>query len=402
MSNVFNVYPMDVSHPFLYKSPMRVNALFVPVVGLLACCTVWSAPPSLRVRSPIRIPDLPEYKTLKCDFHIHTVFSDGSVWPNVRVEEAWREGLDAIAITDHIEYQPHKKDIPTNHGRAHEIAQPLSQELDIVLIRGSEITRSMPPGHLNAIFLKDAKELDVDDWREALEEAHEQGAFIFWNHPGWQSQQPDGVAKWYAEHTELLEGGMINGIEVVNGRSYYPESHRWCLEKELTMFSNSDIHSPIHHDYDLAHGSHRPLTLVFATEKTAEAIQDALWAQRTAVYADDRLIGREQFIRPIFERSVRPLDSTLQVKGKQQFHVQLRNDSDLNYELEVIDQAPPFSLPRTVRIPAGKIALLTVSIATGTTTGHYELPLAYRVKNLLTAPDEALQVNFPISIDFQK
>ena len=56
---------------------------------------------SLRVRTPIRLPDLPGYLTLKCDLHIHTVFSDGLVWPTVRVEEAWREGLDAIAITDH-------------------------------------------------------------------------------------------------------------------------------------------------------------------------------------------------------------------------------------------------------------------------------------------------------------
>lgn len=381
---------------------MHVISLFTTMVGLLTCCTVLSASPGLRVRSPIRIPDLPGYKTLKCDFHIHTVFSDGSVWPTVRVEEAWREGLDAIAITDHIEYQPHKKDIPTHHGRAYEIAKPLGEELGIIVIRGSEITRQMPPGHLNAIFLKDASKLDVKDWREALEEAREQGAFIFWNHPGWQSQQPDGVAKWYAEHTELLEGKMINGIETVNGRSYYPESHRWCLEKELTLLSNSDIHSPIYHDYDLPHGGHRPMTLVFATEKTADAIQEALWAQRTAVYADDRLIGREPFIRPLFEGSVRVLERTFRVQGRQQFHVQLQNDSDLNYELEVVDQAPPFSLPRVVRIPAGKIGLLTVSIANGTAPGLFELALAYKVKNLLIAPDESLRVEFQISVDYQK
>jgi len=65
----------------------------------------------------INFPDIMGYKTLKCDFHMHTVFSDGQVWPTTRVTEAVRQGLDAIAITDHIEYQPHKDDIPTNHGR---------------------------------------------------------------------------------------------------------------------------------------------------------------------------------------------------------------------------------------------------------------------------------------------
>ena len=60
-------------------------------------------------RTEINIPDIPGYLTLKCDFHMHTVFSDGDVWPTVRVQEAWLEGLDAISITDHIEYLPHSR-----------------------------------------------------------------------------------------------------------------------------------------------------------------------------------------------------------------------------------------------------------------------------------------------------
>ena len=54
----------------------------------------------------IQFPDVEGFKTLKCDFHIHTVFSDGQVWPNIRIEEALRDGLDAISLTEHIEYQP--------------------------------------------------------------------------------------------------------------------------------------------------------------------------------------------------------------------------------------------------------------------------------------------------------
>ncbi|MYF39513.1 MAG: hypothetical protein F4221_01455 [Rhodothermaceae bacterium] len=46
----------------------------------------------------IDFPDVPGYYTLTCDLHMHTVFSDGSVWPNIRVQEAHRDGLDAIAI----------------------------------------------------------------------------------------------------------------------------------------------------------------------------------------------------------------------------------------------------------------------------------------------------------------
>ena len=51
----------------------------------------------------IEFPDIPGYVTLKCDLHMHTVLSDGSVWANIRVREALMDGLDAISITDHLE-----------------------------------------------------------------------------------------------------------------------------------------------------------------------------------------------------------------------------------------------------------------------------------------------------------
>jgi len=50
-------------------------------------------------REIISIPDVNGLTVLKCDFHMHTVFTDGHVWPNVRNQEAWQEGLDALAIT---------------------------------------------------------------------------------------------------------------------------------------------------------------------------------------------------------------------------------------------------------------------------------------------------------------
>ena len=60
----------------------------------------------------INFPEIDGYKVLVCDPHIHSVFSDGGVWPTIRVEEGIREGLDVVSITDHLEYQPHKEDIP--------------------------------------------------------------------------------------------------------------------------------------------------------------------------------------------------------------------------------------------------------------------------------------------------
>jgi hypothetical protein len=104
---------------------------------------------------------------------------------------------------------------------------------------------------------------------------------------------------WYPEHTKLLEEGKLNGIEVVNTREYYPEAHRWALEKKLTMLSNSDIHQPLNLDFHVHDGDHRPLTLVFAKERTEAAIKEALFARRTVVYSGNRLIGEEQFLSEV-------------------------------------------------------------------------------------------------------
>ena len=49
------------------------------------------------------------YLLLGSDLHTHTVFSDGMVWPSIRAQEALRESIEIIAITDHLEYQPKKK-----------------------------------------------------------------------------------------------------------------------------------------------------------------------------------------------------------------------------------------------------------------------------------------------------
>ena len=54
-------------------------------------------------RTEIILPQVKGYNVYKGDFHIHTTYSDGGVNPDNRVTEAWYDGLDIIAITDHYE-----------------------------------------------------------------------------------------------------------------------------------------------------------------------------------------------------------------------------------------------------------------------------------------------------------
>jgi hypothetical protein len=369
------------------------------VATALAVLVPVASTEEIRVRRPVRIPDIPGYRTLKCDLHIHTVFSDGSVWPDVRSEEAWREGLDAIAITDHIEYQPHADDLPTNHDRSYEIARPLGDQLAVTVIRGSEITRDMPPGHLNAIFLRSSMPLDTTTWRDVLKVAHEQGAFIFWNHPGWTGQQPDGFARWYAEHTELVEQGALHGIEVVNSREYYPEAHRWCLDKNLAIISSSDIHAPLNLDYRVREGDHRPMTLVFAKDATRESIHEALFARRTAAYSGNLLIGREEFLRPIFEGSIEILNPSITVEAGGQAWLQIRNDSDVRFELNGGGSEGGVSAPVDIVLSANRTSLVEIRAAEETRPGVVRVGLPYAVSNLLVEPDTGLAYELGVEVE---
>jgi predicted metal-dependent phosphoesterase TrpH len=339
-------------------------------------------------RKIINIPDIQGYITLKCDFHMHTVFSDGTVWPTVRVEEAWQEGLDAIAISDHIEYRPHSKDIVSDHNRSYEIAEPLSKQSKIILIHAAEITRSMPPGHLNALFISNANLLERENVNDAIREARDQGAFILWNHPGWKAQQPD-TTLWWDEHTYLLEQDLMHGIEVYNHNEYYPEALDWANDKKLTMFANSDVHGPMN-----VGDGHRPMTLVFAKSRTEGGIKEALFGRRTVAYFDNTLMGQTALLEPLFFASLKYEKTPLKLKNGVSKRVYITNHSDIDYELELVQPGVGFDAPASVTLKAHHITSLNFSGNSDEVGQAKNIDVYYRVKNMFTSSSENLLVTF--------
>jgi hypothetical protein len=335
------------------------------------------------VRHEINIPDILDYKTLKCDLHMHTVFSDGLVWPIVRVDEAWRQGLDAISITDHIEYQPHKKDVPNSHNRPYEIAVSQAKQKNILLIRGAEITRDTPPGHFNAIFLDDIEPLDTKELLDAMKTGKKQNAFLFWNHPGWKPK----ARGWFDIHTTLYENKLLHGIEVANGDSYYPDGHKWCLEKNLTMMGNSDAHEPFI-ECQASPENHRTMTLVFAKERTLDALKDALVNGRTAVWYKNQLIGRTEYLDAIFKAAVKIANPHHRQGNTVWFEI--KNDSDIDIELVKAgaNQKDILLLPANTEI----------LMKTGIDRKKGQAKLSYIAKNFLVEPDKGLPVDITVSI----
>ena len=379
---------------------------FSVTVGMLSTVTVSHETvhaPKPSSQRAIIFPDTADYQTLVVDLHTHSVFSDGHVWPNIRVAEAVQDGLDAIAITEHLEWQPHLADIPhSDRNRAYQQAAESAKGSAVIVLSGTEITRYEPVGHINAIFIDDANKLmnvqgdaktSTDtrifgeaaiQWpaQKAVEAAHKQGAFMFWNHPNWSNRATSGITQMNDFHAKNIQKGMLHGIEVANSFWYAEAAFQTALDYDLTLIGTSDVHDLIDWDYKPHEGGHRPVTLVFAQEKTAESIKEALFARRTVVWFKNMLIGREADLSPLLEAS-------LKVTGMQYqtdtviAEITLENTSDADFEARYTG---PYSLGLSsdrFSIPAH--SSVVIELKPGKMITALDLPII--LENTLINPD---------------
>ncbi len=314
------------------------------------------------------------------DLHTHSVFSDGQVWPSIRVEEAHRDGLEVLAITEHLEHQPKKADIPhPDRNRSFEVAVEsliTAGYIGLLVINGAEITRSQPHGHINAIFLDDANALLVEDPRAAVEAANAQGGFVFLNHPNWLPQAPDGIARLSDFHETLIRDGLLHGIEVANGTLDGHSEHalQLALDNNLTVLGTSDIHGLVDWTHNAGHGGHRPMTLVLAADRSEAAFKQALIDGRTVAWINDDLMGRAEHVDaivssclsleaaaynarstvlPVTIRNACPLNFTLQNKSAQTFQnvgdlIRIERGGDIVLQVRMGEVAPRVELQFTV------------------------------------------------------
>ncbi|NAS11056.1 Sb-PDE family phosphodiesterase [Poritiphilus flavus] len=343
---------------------------------------------------PLKYPDIEGYKTLSTDLHQHTVFSDGNVWPTIRVQEAIREGLDAISLTEHLEYQPHKDDIPhPDRNRAYLLAVKEAKDKGLLIIHGSEITRSAPIGHSNAVFISDANALMQEEAAASFSEAKKQNAFIFWNHPAWYAQSPKGTPILSDFQKERIKKGELHGIEVINSFDYAEESLSIALEQNLTILGTSDIHGLIEWDY-IEKGHHRPITLVFAEEKSLESIQKALFAGRTVAVYNSLMIGKPEYLEPLLQKCLNVTEASY-IENTQILKVVLENvsSSDLLFENQMpytfYSSSPVFS------IPAGGNYTLQIK----TLEQKEEITLALKALKAYTAPKVQPVIRWTIPVE---
>ncbi len=342
-------------------------------------------------RTEINIPDIPGYVTLKCDFHMHTLFSDGRVWPTIRVYEAWRDGLDVIAISDHINYRwPLFKEYINidDHNAPYNEAKLTAERLGMTLINAVEINRGMPPGHFNILFAEDVNELADEDFFSALRKAKKQGAYIQWNHPGYGQK---GTPKWFDVHDRLYEEGLLHGIEVYNHHTFFSEAVEWAKEKNLVITGNSDVHflADMIHEKE----SHRPVTLVFAKDNSPESVKEAVFDGTTAVYFENTIVGKTKLLKQIFNASVKVVDLPMIVENYKRF-IQFKNNSDVDYELELLGKIEGVLFPETIKLSSNRITLQTMKIFNDSLITAPSITVKYIVKNLQSISGEQVIVEF--------
>ena len=305
-------------------------------------------------RKVFTLPVVNGYNIYLADLHTHSAYSDGSVLPKFRIAEAWQDGLDIIAITEHIEYRPAEKafyeylkrytaveynkekgiNIPmVDLNTAVNVAATEGENYDILVIPGSEITRNgTTVGHFNALFTTDNNLIYDEDPVQAIRNAKAQGALVMHNHPGWRKTSLDFT------DTEKIayEEGLIDGVEVMNGSEFYPGIIDRVQERGLFIAANSDIHGATAVDYRLT-GSDRPMTLILARDKSMESIREALESNRTIALGYGELCGEEGLLAELFKASITFDELNVTEKNKV---LQLTNKTSIPYLIQLEGKNP--------------------------------------------------------------
>ena len=139
-----------------------------------------------------------------------------------------------------------------------------------------------------------------------------------------------------------IKAGKIRGIEVFNHKEYYPETFDWTANNNLAFMGNTDVHALTGIDYDIQTGI-RPMTLVLATDKSEQAIKEALFAGRSIALFNNQLAGKPEHLKGL-------VTAALQVNPINEKTVEVTNISDIPFRATSNGELYLFPAGKTVRM----------------------------------------------------
>ena len=192
------------------------------------------------------------------DFHAHTLHSDGDLSIDQIAEQAVRNGLDFMTLTEHNTVSHHKH-----------LARS-SAAYDLTILPGQEMTTHR--GHANAFG-----DIGWIDFREPasrwVEEVAARGGLMSINHP------LEGDCSWLHPLPELplaLELWHVGWFRDLSSTAPWALWPSW--RHDAILLGGSDFHN---HDHKYLPGT--PTTWVAAEDRSPEALLRAVHAGRTAI-----------------------------------------------------------------------------------------------------------------------
>ena len=310
-------------------------------------------------RNVFTMPQINGYNVYKADLHTHSIFSDAHVSMELRMKEAWADGLDVYAVTEHIEYRPHeeiyvrwmkgylpegakavnnrlvndpasKEGLKVDLNVPYQEAVKAAKKFGLTIIPGVEVTRTPETvGHYNALFVKDANKIYDADPVKAIKNARKQGAIIMHNHPGWLRKNLNMIEF----EQKVYDKGLIDGVEIMNGQEFYPKAIDRAKQYGLFMTATTDIHGTTAEVYS-SHGYHRNMTFILAKDSSLESLREAIEAKRTLAYSFGTVAGEEQLLRDMFDACVK-VTSVVPSSKPGRYYVQFENNSSIDFLLRV-------------------------------------------------------------------
>jgi hypothetical protein len=120
---------------------------------------------------------------------------------------------------------------------------------------------------------------------------------------------------------------------VINDWTYSPEALEIALENDLTILGTSDVHGLVDWRYQIAEGGRRPISLAFARERSADGLKTALVEGSTLAWANNILVGTEEFAVPLIEASLE-VESATYDGNKTVLELAITNKSSSSWVLE--------------------------------------------------------------------
>ena len=185
-----------------------------------------------------------------------------------------------------------------------------------------------------------------------------------------------GVLAW------LISKKWLHGIEVYNYTESYPDVIDWCLEYNLAMTGNTDIHGPVGTEETGRGQSHLPMTLVFAKSRTESGVKEALFAGKTLVWFGDTLAGRKELAKEFFLSSIEI--GKVYYQNDKTLYRNITNKTDIPYFLTIIP-AGSDNAPVQINVPANSSARLRLPIGSND-------KLLVTVENIIVSKGENLKL----------